>query len=281
MTIEIIDSAGDVTRHLPALKAQGVRTVIRYLSGDTRPFSKNGKPPEARAIAAKGMRLGLVYETYGGTHHELNAAVGVAHAKQAIAQAKALGAPDGACIYFACDTNPVGAEFTRVMEYLASVKATINANSKYRVGVYGPGDVCEAALDNGHVDLAWLANAHGWSGFHKFFASKRWALFQHLPAHVGGISCDPDEAAPGVDWGDFVPYAHLATGEQPADSGDDADPQFKGPPHDLKWMQSVMAENGVDPDPGPADGVFGEKTEKALAAVVEGYGELAGWFAGA
>jgi Rv2525c-like, glycoside hydrolase-like domain/Putative peptidoglycan binding domain len=262
MTFKIVDCAADVTRHLPALKAAGVETVIRYLSEDTRPISKNVRSKEARAIAAEKLRLGLVWETFGGTHRELSAALGVRHASMAIAQAKAVGAPDGACIYFACDTNPVGAFFDQVMEYFASVNQTLKANSKYLAGIYGPGKVCDAALDAGHVDKAWLANAHGWSGYQEFLASKRWVLLQHLPTHVAGLSCDPDEAAAGADIGDFVPFAAA-----PAETTDPSPAEDTDPPHDLKWVQEQMKANGFDP--GPADGTWGPKTEAAVVAMME------------
>lgn len=199
--MHIFDTAANCTRRTAAIKKAGYDTVGRYLSSDTRPNSKNITPKEAKALADAGIKLFLVWETYGGTHSELNASLGSLHAKQAAKQAKAVGAPNGVTIYFAVDSNPQGAVFTRMLEYFKAIKAS---NIPFKIGVYGPGKVCGALLDKGYVDRAWLANAKGWSGYKAFLASNRWSLLQHLPTQVAGMGVDPNTE--NGEFGAFIPY---------------------------------------------------------------------------
>jgi hypothetical protein len=273
MTHRVVDSAGNIGRYAAQVKADGFEGTIRYLSSDMRPArSKNIFAAEARSIAAAGLMLGLVWEDSGGTHNELTGALGTIHATRAVVQAKAVGAPGKAGIYFACDSNPQGMFFTRTMDYLAAAAAVVRA-AGFRMGVYGPGKICTGALDAKddkgnpapHVDLAWLANAHGWSGYQEFLASKRWVLLQHLPQHIPGVpfAVDPDELRDGIDFaaaGFFKPFS----GVQP-DEHDDDQPAV---PHDLKWVQQILADNG-NVDPGPVDGRWGPRTEKAVVAAIE------------
>src|ERR1700689_329135 len=66
MTALIIDVAEDVTAKLPQLKACGVKTIFGYLSSINPNGGKCFTPPRVRAIAAAGMRVGLVHEGWGG-----------------------------------------------------------------------------------------------------------------------------------------------------------------------------------------------------------------------
>ena len=220
----ILDTAQDVTAQLSALKALGYGTVIRYLTTNTA-SEKCIKPAEARAIAAAGMRLCLVFEILGGVdnfaNNDINLATGVEHAQFCLQYAPTVGAlpssagaGSGACIYFAIDTDATSTQIgALVLPYLHAIKTAMG--NLYRVGVYGCGAVCQAALGAGYADLAWLANAMGWNGSRAFKATNRWVLCQSLPATVAGLDTDPDTRQPGADIGDFVPFA-AAPAPQPA-----------------------------------------------------------------
>jgi hypothetical protein len=65
----ILDTNVDTTLHLTALKAAGVKTIIRYLSPINPSGEKCIKPPEAHAIAAAELRLALVCEGWGDFAH--------------------------------------------------------------------------------------------------------------------------------------------------------------------------------------------------------------------
>jgi len=206
----IIDVNEDVTKHLPALSAAGVVTVIGYLN----PHGTTGKvitPQRARAIAAAGMTLGLVSEGWGDfAHGEISAAAGKRDAEHALAALPALGAPTGAAVYFAVDTDASMNQVNGlVVPYFRAIQAAF-AGSGYRTGAYGSGAICEAVLANRLVDFTWLSCSLGWLGSKEFLASNKWSLRQHVPSKVVGIDCDVDEAH--GDFGAFVPFGQPAQG---------------------------------------------------------------------
>ena len=99
----IIDTAEDTAAQIVHLQADGVTTVMRYLTstlglrkvGATdhvrtlgltvsalKGSSKLVTPAEAKALAAAGIRLGLVFENGGGSpgYNDINAAQGASDA---------------------------------------------------------------------------------------------------------------------------------------------------------------------------------------------------------
>jgi len=94
---EIIDTNHDTTRHLSALKAAGIKTVIRYLSPINPHGEKCVKPAEAHAIAAAGLRLALVCEGWGDfAHGAISGGAGERDGEWCAKYAASVGAPAGA-----------------------------------------------------------------------------------------------------------------------------------------------------------------------------------------
>ncbi len=206
----IIDTNHDTTHHVAALKAAGVKTIIRYLSPIAPGGEKCIKPAEARAIAGAGLRLGLVSEGWGDfAHGGISAGAGDRDGAFAAHVAPTLDAPDGACVYFAVDVDASLYQIRKlVVPYFRSVAAAFKEHApKLRVGVYGSGAVCEAVIGAKLADLAWLSCSMGWTGSREFLASNKWALRQHLPQPVASIDADPDD--PNGDIGDFEPFADI------------------------------------------------------------------------
>jgi hypothetical protein len=216
--VTIIDVNVDITNHLSALAKAGVTDVIGYLNphGTT---SKVITPARARALANANppMSLALVSEGWGDfAHGDISAAAGKRDAEHALAAMPALGAPDGAVVYFAVDTDASATQIKQlVMPYFGAIRAVFGGAvapngfktaSKYRVGVYASGAVCNAALAADFADLTWLAAPTGWLGSREFLASKKWVLHQGLPTHIAGVDCDPNTAN-GEDWGQFIPFS--------------------------------------------------------------------------
>lgn len=216
MALSIFDTNHDVTPHIAAVVAAlgAGGTVIRYINPLGTASEKTVKPPEARAIAAAGLRLGLVCEGWGGSpnfaHNDITAATGTRDGGFCANYAATVGAPAGAAIYFAVDTDATAAQIRDlVVPYFTAVRAAVAG--RYRVGIYGCGAACRAVLTAGAADLAWLANATGWNGSKEFHASGDWNILQHLPATIAGIDTDPDETNPvHPDIGDFVPFSSSA-----------------------------------------------------------------------
>lgn len=233
MDSKILDTNHDTTRRLPALKELGYTHLIRYIATGSKSITR----AEAQAIAAARILLVTVYEAWGDTKGELDAAAGTRHAQEYLAKAPLIGQPPGSAMYFAVDNDESPARIRiNILPYFAAAKAVIAG--RYRVGVYGGGNVCTAVMDAGFAELGWLSNAKGWGGYTAFKASGRWSILQHLPAQIAGLDTDPDEINPArPDIGAFMPGGVIApvvpveppqdTQKEPAkpkDGDDDFDP---------------------------------------------------------
>lgn len=211
----IIDVSYPCEKYAPALLKAGVQTVIRYYSRDSAPSAaKRLHPAEANALAAAGLRIGIVYEGKRGndiTYFDSQAGVEDGAYARMYAQ-HTIGQPAGSTIYFGIDTDADPRKGKdeinqRVIPYfqgIAKAFASDTGGSNYVPGVYGSGAVCEALLAAGLVRMTWLAQSTGWSGYQKFLASGQWNLLQGMDTVIAGVKCDPNIAGNGRDVGDFV-----------------------------------------------------------------------------
>jgi len=185
---------------LGKLKAAGYTAIGRYYSKHTW---KVLTPAEAKAIAAEGLQVFVVYED-SDDPTQITPANGALHAQLALAFAKGVQQPRGSAIYFAVDYEADAAVAAGpISAYFAAIKKTFaDAGSPYRIGVYGDGVVCAYLLDHNLASLAWLSQSTGFPE-HKQF--KRWALAQDMPGSgISGIDGDPDELNPAIaDFGGF------------------------------------------------------------------------------
>jgi hypothetical protein len=202
MTVLAIDVAEDVTPHLDQIVAAGIKTVFGYMSSINPAGSKCWTPGRVKAFAAKGLRIGLVHEGYGGVGGKgISAADGVRDGSYCRARAMVLGAPAGACVYFGCDQDFTAAQITSlVIPYFTAIRKQF-ADRRYRVGVYGSGVVCAAVINSGLADLSWQAQSKGWQGFAAWRAKAD--MVQGPEGKVAGVDADTDQ--PQGDIGDFVP----------------------------------------------------------------------------
>ena len=140
----IIDTNNNVSGHLSVLKSLGVAAIGRYYASNQR---KRLTRIEASAVTAAGIDLFVVFENSGDP--ELSVERGVNDAQIALAQAEALGQPEGTAIYFALEHDKFGgfttAHVAGLRRYLEGVRQVIAP--QYKVGVYGDGVVCKTGLD--------------------------------------------------------------------------------------------------------------------------------------
>lgn len=279
---KIIDTDRPTQAWLQRFKAAGVECPIRYMtrSGGEKCISV----AEAKAIAAAGMRLALVFEEWGGAgdfeHGDITVASGRAHALAAINIAKAAGAPDGVILWFAIDTDCGNENYVGIVRgYARSIKATLG--DKFRFGLYASGLVCRRLREDGLVENGgWLTQSMGFAESRAYRASGKAAIVQGLEVRLPGIpfTVDPDEAN-GDDWGAFVPFAAAApiTGTSPSAAqppGTPAEPPTapSSPAGAVGQADPVLAQDssgdavlelqrllGV-----AADGDFGPATNRAL-----------------
>ena len=212
----IIDTPQITTPQIPHLQADGITTVIRYLSSINPHGEKCIQPAEANALAAAGIRLGLVHEGYGdfqqhgGSFSAISAQAGARDGKFCLAYAPTVGAPAGACIYFAVDTDASASQIhLYVLPYFAAISIVFK-DSGFRVGVYGSGAVCSSVIAAGGADLAWLSQSLGWTGSRAYLASKppQLVLLQGATTKLANLDVDTDQAL--GEWGDFLPFAPIA-----------------------------------------------------------------------
>jgi hypothetical protein len=84
-------------------------------------------------------------------------------------QAEAVGQPTGSAIYFAVDFDARREALNAVDQYFRGIAAGFasagQGRTKYRVGVYGSGAVCDSMKRAGLAQYTWLSNSTAWAGY--------------------------------------------------------------------------------------------------------------------
>jgi hypothetical protein len=223
MKTHVLDTPNNVIGHFDRLHAAGFDTIIRYLAPSATSW-KVVQEAEARAIAAAGFKLALVFEGDGHAH---GAATGRRDGKAALTQAEAAGAPEGAVIYYTEDYDPNPAEFPGIIAAFKAFKAVMKG--QYRVGAYCSGALAKALIAAEVVDftknkttdeaipLIWITQSLGFRGSRDYLNSgEPFVMFQLLPGKAGGLDEDPDITFHNylnedIDIGAFVPFTEGAT----------------------------------------------------------------------
>jgi hypothetical protein len=161
------------------IKLAGYSGVMRYLSNQHPPNPKDLTKPEAVALHAARLSIGLIWETYAKRAGEGTVA-GEEDARAADAQADALGYPRDLPIFYAVDFD---AAPTAVVPYFAGVRTA----SQRPVGVYGSARVVEGIHSAG-VPYVWQTCA--WSAGK---VSSIAHLYQRLHATVAHPVSGTDE----------------------------------------------------------------------------------------
>ena len=219
MQFPIIDTPDDVEDQIAHLRANGTKTVIRYLTS-TRGSPKLIGPVEARKLAAAGIRVAVVYEVYGGADGvaDIDAAHGAADAAFCLKYLPTIGAPDdgSVIVFFACDTDFSASDikkkvlpyFDAIYDAFASAGHPDLAGDPYRVGVYGSGAVCEAVCAAVPGSRAFLSGSMGWTDSRAYLARrpKELVLVQdEMDVRLANVDADTDYAMGAI--GDFLPFA--------------------------------------------------------------------------
>lgn len=211
----IIDVSYPCEKYAAALRSAGVETVMRYYTRDSVPSAaKRLHRPEALALSSAGLRIGIVYEgRYGDDIDYFDNDAGLKDGAYARMYAQhTIEQPAGTAIYFGVDTDAdprkgKDAINKRVIPYFEGVAQALaqdNGGATYLLGVYGSGAVCQALLEADMVQLTWLAQSTGWTGYKQFLDSRRWTLLQAMDTTIAGVRCDPNTVGAGMSIGDFV-----------------------------------------------------------------------------
>lgn len=204
MSAVIIDVAENLSAaQLTALWNSGVRTIVGYMSSINPTGGKCLTADSVKAYAAAGFTIALVHEGYGGVGGRgVSASDGTRDGEYCRNAAPGLGATEGACIYFAVDTDESPSqEQSLVLPYFHSIKQTDMGDGEYRIGVYGSGLTCSTVKNAGLCDLTWLAGSTGWTNYSTWKAKAN--MVQTVDANVAGVPDDSDVAQ--GDIGDYTP----------------------------------------------------------------------------
>ena len=198
----VIDTNSNCIDSIGTLRARGVTAVGRYYRV-VHPEWRLTRA-EAQKLSGAGIKLFTVYEDVG--HNlTLTAAQGKIDGQNALDQATEVGQPTGTPIYFALEGLPngyVNSDLPAIRKYFTGVQQAIG--TKYQLGVYSNGLVCETLLDEGVCTYTWLSASKAFAGTRDFYRSGRWNLAQTTPLdqNWNGLSVDVDEAK--TDFGGFV-----------------------------------------------------------------------------
>jgi hypothetical protein len=183
-----------------ALKAAGVVGVSRYLCWvNTNTYGKIIFKPEYDGLLAAGIDVILNWE-FDAQDELGGASSGSIQATEAVRQAKLLGYPAGATIYFSGDFDETPGEASTVAAYFQAAAPIVHA-AGYRIGVYGDYYVVGRLFDAKLIDDAW--QTYAWSGGQW---DPRANMRQTLNGvSIGGQDADLDQSV-GVAYSAMHPY---------------------------------------------------------------------------
>jgi len=201
MTI-IIDTNVVLTAKLPALKALANGDLIggRYLDRLDVNNPKVIKPAEARAFAAAGVPLFLIYEIGGKPS---GAPQGQLDREWCESYLPTIGMPSDSAIYSAIDYDAPAADMPGIVAYHKAFQS-----QRYRSGGYGSGYTLSQLTANGVITLRWIAESTGFSGTKEATLAGQYDLLQMISPPIDGVDVDVSRVrVPGFDFGARVPFA--------------------------------------------------------------------------
>jgi peptidoglycan hydrolase-like protein with peptidoglycan-binding domain len=194
------------------LLANGYRYVGRYLSEHIPPghpsyLNKAIQPGELDTIRQKGLRVFPIYQTYGASLGYFTKEKGHIDALDAAHAAYHHGFKENARIYFAVDFDAMDHQVTsHIIPYFQGVNARMALlGAPYRVGVYGPRNVCSRVGEAGYSSASFVSGmSTGFSGNLGYPLPVDWAYDQiatiSLGSGTGRIEID-NNIASGRDLG--------------------------------------------------------------------------------
>ncbi|MFR0358429.1 glycoside hydrolase domain-containing protein [Streptomyces sediminimaris] len=192
-----------------ALKAAGITYVGRYLiNPSTKSLpEKEIQPGELQTIADNGLRCFPIYQTYGRDASGFSYAAGRSDAQAAVNAALDHGFKSGTRIFFAVDFDALDYQVTdNVLPHFKGIQDAIaDDGNRYRIGVYGPRNVCTRVAEAGHSTASFVSDmSSGFSGNFGYPLPPDWAYDQIVTRDIGSgdgaINIDIDVAS-GRDTG--------------------------------------------------------------------------------
>ncbi|MFF7437076.1 glycoside hydrolase domain-containing protein [Streptomyces sp. NPDC008122] len=271
-------SACDCVTKITPARAQtlvnaGYAYVGRYLYNPSKTSlpEKQIQPGELETIKNYGLRCFPIYQTFSDSASYFKYGQGCVDASSAVEWAKAHGFKPGSIIYFAVDYDAMDGEVTDfILPHFRGISRTVSENSGYRVGVYGPRNICQRVTDAGYAETAFVSDmSAGFSGNLGYPLPTKWAFDQISTITVGSgdgaINIDNNMAS-GRDTGqnDFYPASGLASGL------DTALDQAKYRAPMLADVQAYLTSIGV-PETGGEGWIDGDWVTYGLVSTTEAF----------
>jgi hypothetical protein len=190
------DADQDCSSVAAAAAAKGVKFICRY--------TKNVTIAEIRALHGAGIAVVPIWETTA-ERALAGSGAGTVDGTQARLAARKLGAPSGTAIYATVDFGETADQNADVLAYLAAFERAIAP--EFKLGVYGEGAVCQAALGASIADFTWLAGGGRMRGTQAFLQTGLATIVQDVGDRRSldlGIEIDSDVAIDG-DIGEWKP----------------------------------------------------------------------------
>ncbi|WP_369246955.1 glycoside hydrolase domain-containing protein [Streptomyces sp. R41] len=173
-----------------ALKADGIKYVGRYLTNPSTTSlpEKAIQPGELQTIATSGLRCFPIYQTFGRDASGFTYPAGRAAGYAAINAALDHGFKPGARIFFAVDFDALDADVTsNVLPHFKGIEDSMaDAGNPFKVGVYGPRNVCTRVAEAGHSSASFVSDmSSGFSGNYGYPLPADWAYDQIVTRTVG------------------------------------------------------------------------------------------------
>lgn len=179
------DCSSTVTSERAAtLYNNGYRIVGRYLTGGWKEI----KAGEIETIFDAGLKIFPIYQTSGDESSYFNYGRGAVDAAQAIIAAKGYGFESNTIIYFAVDFDAMDYQVTNnILPYFHGIYDQFaNMNSNYRIGIYGPRNICSRVGDAGYSCSSFVADmSSGFSGNIGYPLPDDWNFDQILEYSIG------------------------------------------------------------------------------------------------
>lgn len=246
-----IDLSSSITADkIPALKAAGIKTIIRYLSAHPKGITK----AEYDLLFNNGFGIVLVYEAAGNLYSSFTQQNAHLDLQEILRLLTILGAPNDCAVYVcACDFD---ASLAQISNDIASYFSVLKAGfGKHRLGSYGNGAANQYLLAEGLVSLTWVWGAASTNGTIEFIQSGKWNIRQHPTISEFGLSIDPDDTQ-----GDFgAIFLSSASSASAPNSPLPPIVQFPIPPV-LTMQQALVALRLLS----NTDGIWGPKSADAL-----------------
>lgn len=160
--------------HLATLSSHGYKYVGRYLTGGDFKQIRDG---ELDRIINGGLSVFPIFEEGGYKLSYFTAAQGTKDAATAAAAARRLRIPPNSVIYFAVDFDALDSDVTsNILPYFHALHT---AMKDYRIGVYGPRNVCLRTGSSGYSVSSFVADmSSGFSGNMGYRLPDDWAFDQ-------------------------------------------------------------------------------------------------------